>query len=111
MAKNLISVTKSATQKLLHISKENNAKGILFFIKSGGCNGFEYKFKPINNFTNDENVYQDGELNIEVCDKSLFYLLGTNIDWNEDIMGQSFKFDNPLAKNSCGCGSSFNPIN
>ena len=71
--------------------------------------GFEYKFDPINKFTNEKNlVYKDG-LTIEVCDKSIFYLLGTNIDWNENIMGKGFKFDNPMAQTSCGCGTSFSP--
>ena len=37
------------------------------------------------------------------------FILGTEIDWNEDIMGRTFTFNNPLAQSSCGCGSSFNP--
>ena len=109
MSKPLISITKNASKKLLDIIKTNNAKAILFDLKSGGCNGFEYRFKPIDTISNDKNVYIEGDLKIEICDKSLMYILGTNIDWNKDIMGQSFKFDNPLSQSSCGCGSSFSP--
>lgn len=110
MTSNLLSITKNASNKLLKIIEANNSKGLLFYLNSGGCNGFEYKFKPINEFKNINNVYSKNNLNIEICNKSMLYLLGTKIDWNEDIMGQSFKFDNPIAKNACGCGSSFSPF-
>ena len=54
-----------------------------------------------------KNVQIEKDLNIEVCNKSLMFVLGTTIDWKKDIMGEAFKFDNPIAKNSCGCGTSF----
>ena len=107
MSKKIISVTFSALKLLKQIAKNNNSKGILFSVKSGGCNGFEYKFEPINTFSNDNNILCEDDLKIEVCEKSLFYLLGTNVDWDEDIMGRRFIFDNPMAEASCGCGTSF----
>ena len=107
MSKKLLRVTTSAVKKLQSIVKENNARGVLFYINSGGCNGFEYRFKPINKFTDRKNVQIENDLNIEVCNKSLMFVLGTKIDWQKDIMGEAFKFKNPIAKNSCGCGTSF----
>ena len=107
MTKKLISLTCSAIKQLKQIKKTNNCKGILFSVKSGGCNGFEYKFEPINTFFNEKNIVIEDDLKIEVCDKSLFYLLGTKVDWDEDIMGRRFIFDNPMAQASCGCGTSF----
>jgi iron-sulfur cluster assembly protein len=47
---------------------------------------------------------------IHICGKSLMHVVGTHIDWEKDIMGESFKFDNPMAKSSCGCGTSFTPL-
>ena len=113
MSKKIISVTCSALKQLKQIAENNNSIGILFSIKSGGCNGFEYKFEGINKFTNKDNIVIKDELKIEICDKSLLYLLGTNIDWKEDIMGKGFTFENPMANASCGCGTSFsvNSIN
>ena len=107
MNKKLISLTCSAIKQLKQIKKQNNCKGILFSVKSGGCNGFEYKFEGINTFYNTKNMIVEDNLKIEICDKSLFYLLGTKIDWKEDIMGKGFIFENPMAKASCGCGTSF----
>tara|TARA_B110000208_G_C11761236_1_gene426995 strand:- start:1483 stop:1809 length:327 start_codon:yes stop_codon:yes gene_type:complete len=105
--KSIISLSTEAYKQLFIIAKENNTKNILFYIKSGGCNGFEYKFKPIDEIENVKNSYKKNELNIEVCNKSLLYVLGTKIDWKNDIMGSYFSFDNPVSKMSCGCGTSF----
>ena len=110
MNKQLITVTINAQSHLKHILKQTGNKYIFFDIKSGGCSGFEYRFKPVDKITNNKNLFQDNDLTIEVCDKSMLYLLGTEIDWNSDIMGESFKFKNPMAMNSCGCGTSFNPF-
>ena len=107
MSKNIISITNTAYNQLLHIGKRHNTNIILFYIKSGGCNGFEYKFKPIDKIENKENVYIHNNLNIEICNKGLLYVLGTKIDWKNDIMGSYFSFDNPVSKMSCGCGTSF----
>lgn len=106
MSKKIISVTCSALKQLKQIAENNNSIGILFSIKSGGCNGFEYNFEPINTFSNSNIVVED-DLKIEVCERSIFHLLGTKIDWDEDIMGRRFIFDNPMAQASCGCGTSF----
>ena len=108
----LIHLTKTATKRLLNIVNSHKADAIFFYLKSGGCNGFEYAFKPIEKIHNTKNVshFANGALKVEVCDKSIMFVLGTKIDWsNAGIMGEMFTFDNPLSKNSCGCGSSFTP--
>lgn len=107
--KSLISITPRAVKQLSNILKGTNKKAIYFDIKSGGCNGFEYRFKAVDKVINKENTYKKDNLEVEICDKSLMFILGTEIDWNEDIMGRAFTFKNPLAQSSCGCGSSFNP--
>ncbi len=107
MSKSLIYVTNSALKQLRKIMLKDKSKGILFSVKSGGCNGFEYKFDTINTFENEENIFVKDDVKIEICNKSLFYLLETKVDWKEDIMGRGFKFENPMANASCGCGSSF----
>lgn len=110
MTKNLLTLTLAAQNHLKQILKTTGKKAIFFDLKSGGCNGFSYRFKPIDKIKNKKNLYIENDLTVEVCEKSLFYVLGTNVDWTKDIMGESFKFDNPLSKNSCGCGTSFSPF-
>jgi len=105
MNKKIITLTSLAIKQLKNITKHEKAKGILFSVKSGGCNGFEYKFESVNSFENDKNIITEDGLTVEVCNKSIFHLLGTNIDWKEDIMGRGFVFDNPMAQASCGLGA------
>ena len=105
--KNILSITECAYTKLYSIAKSHDTNNILFYIKSGGCNGFEYKFKAIDKIENKKNLFVFNDLHIEVCNKSLLYVLGTQIDWKSDIMGSYFSFKNPVSKVSCGCGSSF----
>ena len=104
--KNVINVTNCARKQLSNIM--NNHKYILFHVEGGGCNGLKYTLEPNNDEPKkiDEIVILD-DLKINVCGKSLLYLLGTNIDWKEDFMGSRFEFDNPNAAGKCGCGTTF----
>jgi len=105
----MISITKNASKKIISIANNHKVKNILFYVKGGGCNGFNYKLKPTNNEPNklDEVVNIDKNVNIIIDSKSVFHLLGTTIDWKKDIMGEAFHFENPNATSKCGCGTSF----
>ena len=108
MNKNVINVTSIAKKQLINIMNINKSKYILFNVEGGGCNGLKYNLKPDNEEPKkiDEIVDMD-DLKINVCGKSLLYLLGTTIDWTEDIMGSRFTFENPNASAKCGCGTTF----
>ena len=109
MIKNsVVKVTKLAGKNLLRIAKEHRCKSILFSVKGGGCSGFNYKIEPTNEKAQEKDEVLEMEgYNLHICGKSLFYLLGTTIDWKKDIMGESFSFENPQAVANCGCGTSF----
>jgi iron-sulfur cluster insertion protein len=77
------------------------------FVSGGGCSGFQY------GFTFDENV-EEGDFCVEnrgvqllVDPMSAQYLMGAEIDYKEDLQGAQFVIRNPIAKTTCGCGSSF----
>lgn len=108
MFRNIISVTPSAVKKLLEISQKYNVLYINFTVKSGGCSGFQYVLEPCSRKIKDEDIYQQGDLKIKVAKEDTFLLLGTKIDWEDDIMGQRFVFQNPNSTFQCGCGKSFN---
>ncbi len=104
----ILNITKSAGKQLLHIASSNNCNNILFYVKGGGCNGFNYKLKPTNEPPNKlDEVINYKDINIILHSTSVFHLLGTTIDWKKDIMGETFHFENPNAKSKCGCGTSF----
>ena len=106
--KQIISITKSACQKLTNIAQETNKHHIRFYVKGGGCNGFNYQLEPTHEIPDkkDEIIQKDNYV-LSVCNQSLIHVLGTEIDWKKDIMGESFHFNNPMAKSKCGCGTSF----
>ena len=108
--KNIINISKLALNKLKNIAIEHNTNKIIFFVKGGGCNGFNYKIEPYyeNPAKLDEVVKYD-DIDIIICNKSIIHLLGTHIDWKKDIMGETFHFENPNAGAKCGCGTSFTP--
>ena len=108
MSKSIITVTSRAITQFKKILSENNANAIKFGIKGGGCNGFTYDISSTNDKKEkSDELYLKDDLNVYVCGNSLFHILGTEIDWKNDIMGNYFVFNNPTASSSCGCGTSF----
>ncbi len=77
-------------------------------IRGGGCSGFSYviEFHDGPPRARDK-VFTYGDVTVVVDPKSLIYLNGTELDWEQTLMRQGFKFVNPNEKASCGCGHSF----
>ncbi len=110
----MLRITNAAIKQLRTLSKKDlGIVGFQLSLKSGGCNGFNYKLEPLKEMNEESgnNIIIDNELSLQMCNNSELYLLGTEIDWTTDIMGDRFTFNNPLAQASCGCGSSFTPKN
>lgn len=105
----MITVTSKAVNQLVKISRVEKVKRLLFSVKGGGCNGFKYDISPMRKQPNklDEVINIHNNLNLIVDNKSIFYLIGTEIDWKNDIMGNCFEFNNPNANGTCGCGNTF----
>ena len=116
----MISITNIAKKKLIELIKKDN-QSIFLYLKGGGCNGFSYTFKVINNdkinkldekITLSEDIDLDLNINtnknLYLCNKSLMFLIGTKIDYIEDIMGSRFDFINSQIDSKCGCGTSVN---
>lgn len=81
--------------------------GLRVAVRGGGCSGFEYALDFETEGRDDDHVYQQGDLKVYVDSLSARYLDGTTIDYVMGAQGAGFKFDNPKAVGSCGCGSSF----
>jgi len=79
-------------------------------VKGGGCSGFEYDLKFAKQEEFDEkmdSMLEFGDLKAAIDKKSELYIDGTVIDFHFGLDARGFVFRNPMAKNSCGCGSSF----
>lgn len=103
----MISVTKNAFSRLIQIQKKHQVKYISFGVRSGGCSGFQYQLQPCSQKLEREDLFIQEDLQIKIKKDDTFLLLGTEIDWEDDIMGQRFIFNNPNSNFQCGCGKSF----
>ncbi len=102
-------VTETAKNRFKVMLDSTNNVAIRFGIKGGGCSGFSYylDFDHVDNAdATDEIVQLDNGVIVIVDGASVMYILGTTIDWVEDIMGSHFTFKSPAQTSSCGCGSS-----
>ncbi|MFD1326963.1 iron-sulfur cluster insertion protein ErpA [Mycoplana ramosa] len=76
-------------------------------VEGGGCSGFSYKFDLVDDSEADDLVLEKGNARVLIDQISLVYMDGAEIDFVDDLMGQSFQIRNPNAVASCGCGTSF----
>ncbi len=76
-------------------------------VRGGGCSGFEYALDFENEERPTDQVYLQGDLKVFIDPISARYLTGTEIDYVLGTTGAGFKFHNPQAVGTCGCGSSF----
>lgn len=76
-------------------------------VKGGGCSGMSYTLALDTKQKEGDEAFSFDDVTVLVDMKSYLYLNGTTLDYVEDVMGGGFKFENPNAERSCGCGSSF----
>ena len=99
-----INFSEKAVESInLLISKKPSGTFFRIAVKGGGCSGFKYDFTFDNKI--DENDLKHE--NIVVDKSSLEMLKGSEIDFKQELIGDSFKISNPKTKSSCGCGISF----
>jgi iron-sulfur cluster assembly accessory protein len=100
-------VTERAARRIGEILKSEPGAMLRVSVEGGGCSGFQYKFDVDRAKTDDDvTIARDG-VTVLIDSISMQYLAGSQIDFVEDLIGASFKIDNPQAKTSCGCGTSF----
>ena len=99
-----INFSEQAVEKInLLIAKKPSGTFFRIAVKGGGCSGFKYDFSFDNKIDENDLKYQ----NIVVDKSSLDMLRGSEVDFSEELIGNSFKISNPKTKSSCGCGVSF----
>jgi iron-sulfur cluster insertion protein len=103
-----IAVTEQA-EKRIGVLLSSEAPGAVFrvSVEGGGCSGFQYQFAISPGPDAEDAVIEQNAARVAIDPASLGFLLGARIDFVDDLMGQSFRIDNPNATASCGCGTSF----
>ena len=105
----LVNITPKAIEQIKQISvaeNPNGTKGLRLAVTGGGCSGLSYKIEFSDQREKDNILSFDG-VKVFIDPKSLIYLKGIVLDFKDGLNGKGFVFDNPNAKNTCGCGESF----
>ena len=89
------------------IASSCETKTLRVAVKGGGCSGFQYVFNVVAKVNEDDQVFEKEESRVIIDNTSLQFLEGAEIDYCEELIGSSFKINNPNATSSCGCGTSF----
>ena len=103
-----VTVSERAARRIAEIlGREPPGTMLRLSVEGGGCSGFQYKFDMDREQTPDDLLIRRDQAVILIDQLSLGYLAGSEIDFVDDLIGASFRVNNPNAKASCGCGTSF----
>jgi iron-sulfur cluster assembly accessory protein len=103
-----VTVSARAARRIAQILKNEPAEAMLrVAVTGGGCSGFQYNFEIESARSGDDLVVERDGATVLIDPVSLDFLKGAEIDFVDDLIGQSFKINNPNATSSCGCGTSF----
>lgn len=102
-----VSISASAAKRLNAILNGEEGAALRISVKGGGCSGFQYAFDIDRSRSEDDFVAIRDGATVLVDSMSLEMLKGAELDFVDDLMGQSFRVKNPNAVASCGCGVSF----
>jgi len=107
----MIHVTAKAAAKICELLKKEGVPaqtgGLRIGVQGGGCSGLTYAMRLESEALERDHVIEENGARVFVDPKSYVYLSETTLDYQEELIRQGFVFQNPQAKHSCGCGTSF----
>ena len=108
-APTFVTLTDRAVEMVKEAIEQENLQGhgIRIGVVGGGCSGFQYSMDFESAAKDGDVVLEQSGVKLFVDPMSSMYLQGVTIDYVQGLQGAGFKFTNPNAKNTCGCGSSF----
>ncbi len=109
MKYSVIAVTERAIKKVKKLKAEegNDTLMLRLYITGGGCSGFSYGFSFEEEKREDDTIIENDSVVLLVDALSIQYLMGSQVDYLENLQGSRFVVNNPNAVTTCGCGSSF----
>ena len=103
-----ITLTAAAAERVSSfLANRGKGLGVRLGVKTSGCSGMAYIIEFVDETNEDDTIFEDHGVKVIIDNKSLIYLDGTELDFGKEGLNEGFKFNNPNAKNQCGCGESF----
>ncbi|HJT21965.1 MAG TPA: iron-sulfur cluster insertion protein ErpA [Nitrospira sp.] len=104
----MITMTSAAEGKIRNLmQEEKDAIGLRLYVRGGGCHGYQYGMAFESTIADDDTVIEKGDVKVIMDSQSAPLLSGCQVDYTESVQGSGFTINNPQAKTTCGCGSSF----
>jgi iron-sulfur cluster assembly protein len=105
----MVTVSESAAKKLTSLIEESEFKTpyVRVAVKGGGCSGLSYDLSFDTEQQSKDVLAEDKGVKILIDNKSLLYLIGTELNYSDGLNGKGFEWINPNASRTCGCGESF----
>ncbi|WP_457583069.1 iron-sulfur cluster insertion protein ErpA [Ensifer canadensis] len=108
MTQETVTLSDAAAKRIATILRSDGHKNAMrVSVEGGGCSGFSYKFDLVDDANDDDLVLEKDHAKVLIDSLSLVYMGGSEIDFIDNLLGQSFQIKNPNAVASCGCGTSF----
>ena len=105
MAVTMTSAAKAHIQT--QMQQRGKGIGIRVGVKTAGCSGLAYVLEFVDAAADEDQVFDQGGVDLCIDPKSLIYLDGTELDFVKEGLNEGFQFNNPNVRNECGCGESF----
>ena len=104
-----ISIDREAASHVRVFAEQSGRPGanLRVAVKGGGCAGMTYVLDLVNDPREDDKIIEDHGMELYVDRKSYIFLAGTTLEYSGGLNGKGFVFNNPNAKTTCGCGTSF----
>jgi iron-sulfur cluster assembly protein len=105
----MVSLTEDAAVKVkeMILTRPHTTEGLRVGVRGGGCSGFTYFLEFAETGNKGDRELDCHGVKLFVDPKSYLYLMGTEVDYVDSLAGAGFKFQNPNARRTCGCGESF----
>ena len=105
----VINLTEIAADKVRQLVERDGRDGYALRLKvvGGGCSGLQYQLMFDDQVGEWDQAFEEHGVKVVVDSKSAVYLVGTSVDYVDDLNGSGFKIENPNASSTCGCGQSF----
>ena len=108
MTDRTLQLTTSAAEQICALVMDHPGKGLRIYVEAGGCSGLQYGM-ALDELQAEDQVIQEHGAKVYLDPFSLKHLRGATVDYIDGLTGAGFKIQNPNAKQSCGCGTSFEP--
>jgi iron-sulfur cluster assembly accessory protein len=108
MSTEIVTLSEAAAKRIATIvAADADKQALRVSVEGGGCSGFSYKFDLDGQPAGDDIIIKRDGATVLIDPTSLIYMAGSEIDFVDNLLGQSFQIKNPNAVASCGCGTSF----